>query len=103
MPKESDDRPLVALEQRSESVDQRMFSPSVARNSEPILAILKRVLPTHGVVLEIGCGTGEHAVCFPGTMPNLTWQPSDPDADARASTASWIKFTGLIMCSHRLI
>jgi len=95
MPKESDNRPPVALEQRSVSVDQRMFSPSAARNSEPILAVLKRVLPTHGVVLEIGCGTGEHAVCFAGAMANLTWQPSDPHADARASTASWIKFTGL--------
>ncbi len=72
-----------------------MFSPSAARNSAPILAVLKRVLPTHGVVLEIGCGTGEHAVCFAEAMPNLTWQPSDPDADARASTASWIKFAGL--------
>ena len=62
---------------------------------EPILAVLKHILPTHGVVLEIGCGTGEHAVRFAEAMPNLTWQPSDPDAEARASTASWIKFTGL--------
>ena len=95
MPEENDNRPPVALEQRGVSADQRMFSPSAARNMEPILAVLKRVLPTRGVVLEIGCGTGEHAVCFAEAMPNLTWQPSDPDADARASTASWIKFTGL--------
>src|SRR5438132_13988959 len=104
MPEENDNRPPVALEQRGVSADQRMFSPSAARNLEPILAVLKRVLPTHGVVLEIGCGTGEHAVCFAEAMPNLTWQPSDPDADARASTASWIKFTGLSnVCSHRSI
>lgn len=95
MSEDNDNRPPVALEKRGESADQRMFSPSAARNLEPILAVLKRVLPTHGVVLEIGCGTGEHAVCFAEAMPNLTWQPSDPDADARASTASWIKFTGL--------
>ena len=95
MPKESDNRSPVALEQRGVSADQRMFSPSAARNLAPILAVLKRVLPTHGVVLEIGCGTGEHAVCFAEAMPNLTWQPSDPDSDARASTASWIKFSGL--------
>jgi Protein of unknown function (DUF938) len=56
---ESDSRPPVALEQRGVSADQRMFSPSAARNLAPILAVLKRVLPTHGVVLEIGCGTGE--------------------------------------------
>jgi cyclopropane fatty-acyl-phospholipid synthase-like methyltransferase len=72
-----------------------MFSPAAARNSAPILAVLKRVLPANGVVLEIGCGTGEHAVHFAGAMPSLTWLPSDPDSDSRASTASWIKFTGL--------
>ncbi|MBW8789661.1 MAG: DUF938 domain-containing protein [Rhizobium leguminosarum] len=95
MPPEKKDRSPVALEQRDISADQRMFSPSVARNSAPIVAVLKRVLPTRGAVLEIGCGTGEHAVCFAGAMPNLTWQPSDPDADARTSTSSWIKFAGL--------
>jgi cyclopropane fatty-acyl-phospholipid synthase-like methyltransferase len=95
MTEESDNRPPVALEQRGVSADRRMFSPSAARNLAPILAVLKGVLPTHGVVLEIGCGTGEHAVSFAGAMPNLTWRPSDPDSDARASTASWIKFTGL--------
>ncbi len=95
MPKESDSGLPVALEQRSVSADQRMFSPSAARNSTPILEFIKSILPTTGMVLEIGCGTGEHAVCFAEAMPNLIWQPSDTDTDARASTASWIKFVGL--------
>ena len=95
MTDESDNRPPVALEQRGVSADQRMFSPTAARNSAPILAVLKRVLPANGVVLEIGCGTGEHAVHFAGAMPSLTWLPSDPDSDSRASTASWIQFTEL--------
>jgi cyclopropane fatty-acyl-phospholipid synthase-like methyltransferase len=95
MTDEGDNRPPVALEQRGVSADQRLFSPAVARNSAPILAVLKRLLPAHGVVLEIGCGTGEHAVHFAEAMPSLTWLPSDPDADSRASTASWIKSTGL--------
>lgn len=95
MTDESDNRAPVALEQRGVSADQRMFSPTAARNSVPILAVLKRVLPANGVVLEIGCGTGEHAVHFAGAMPSLTWLPSDPDSDSRASTTSWIKFTGL--------
>ena len=85
----------VALEQRTHSPDQRIFSPSAARNSAPILEALKRYLPTHGVVLEIGCGTGEHAVCFAEAMPALTWLPSDPDPASRASTACWIMFKGL--------
>ena len=85
----------VALEHRVKDADQRICSPSAARNSAPILAVLKRIFPAHGVVLEIGCGTGEHAACFAGAMPNLTWLPSDPDAASRASTASWVKFKRL--------
>jgi hypothetical protein len=95
MAKESGSRPPVALEERSVSDDQRMFSPSVARNSAPILAVLQRVLPVRGLVLEIGCGSGEHAVYFAGAMPKLSWQPSDPDSSSRASTAGWIEFSGL--------
>jgi SAM-dependent methyltransferase len=95
MPEESDNVSPVTLEQRGLSADQRMFSPSAARNSAPILAVLKRVLPTPGVVLEVGCGTGEHAVCFAEALSNLIWQPSDANPEARASTASWIKYTDL--------
>ncbi|HZP18907.1 MAG TPA: DUF938 domain-containing protein [Bauldia sp.] len=92
---ESGKRPPVTLEERTVGADRRMFSPAAARNSAPILAVLKRILPPNGVVLEIGCGTGEHAVHFAGAMPGLTWLPSDLDSDARASTASWTKFAGL--------
>ena len=72
-----------------------MFSPSAARNSEPILAVLRKTLSGHETVLEIGCGTGEHAVCFAEAMPTLTWLPTDPDSGSRASTASWIRFKQL--------
>ena len=95
MHQESENPPPVALERRDQVADQRMFSPSAARNSEPILEVLRRILPTRGTVLEIGCGTGEHAVCFAEAMPNLTWLPSDPDPGSRASTASWTRFKGL--------
>lgn len=95
MTNEIGSRPPVALEERGVSDDQRMFSPSVARNSASILAVLRRVLPVRGLVLEIGCGTGEHAVHFAGAMPELRWQPSDPDSRSRASTVGWIEFSGL--------
>jgi len=72
-----------------------MLSPSAARNAGPILKVLRRILPTHGVVLEIGCGSGEHAVYFAARMPTLTWLPSDPDPASRASTASRIGLKGL--------
>jgi cyclopropane fatty-acyl-phospholipid synthase-like methyltransferase len=77
------------------SRDLRAFSPSATRNKAPILDVLKRVLPASGTVLEIGCGTGEHVVFFAEATPALTWRPSDPDADARASAAAWISFAGL--------
>jgi cyclopropane fatty-acyl-phospholipid synthase-like methyltransferase len=77
------------------SRDLRAFSPSATRNKAPILDVLKRVLPPSGTVLEIGCGTGEHVVFFAEATPALTWRPSDPDPDARASAAAWISFAGL--------
>ena len=63
-------------------------SIAVARNREPILAVLKRILPARGVVLEIASGTGEHAVHFAAGLPHLTWQPSDHDPDALHSIAA---------------
>jgi len=73
----------------------RQRSPSAERNREPILAVLREVLPAQGRVLEIASGTGQHAVCFAGAMPGLDWQPSDLDGDARASIAGWIAHEGL--------
>ncbi len=70
--------------------DIRLRSPSAARNREPILGVLKRVLPREGEVLEIASGTGEHAVHFARGLPGLIWRPSDPDEAARASIAAWI-------------
>lgn len=68
----------------------RQFAPATARNRDFILPILQRVLPRRGTVLEIGSGTGEHAVYFAARRPGLTWQPSDRDAGALASISAWI-------------
>ncbi|MFP3568080.1 DUF938 domain-containing protein [Paraburkholderia sp. SIMBA_030] len=73
----------------------RQHSPSAERNREPILAVLRAVLPAAGRVLEIASGTGQHAICFAGALPGLDWQPSDLDADARASIAAWTAHAGL--------
>ena len=72
----------------SDASDQRIYRPHVARNREPILAVLRRVLPPSGVVLEIASGSGEHAIYFAKELPSLTWQPSDPDPEALASIAA---------------
>jgi len=65
-----------------------LHAPATARNREPLLAVLRDVLPSSGLLLEIAAGTGEHAAFFAGAFPELTWQPSDPDARARASIAA---------------
>lgn len=53
------------------------FSAACERNREPILAMLRKVLPPSGRVLEIGSGTGQHAVYFGAALPALQWQTSD--------------------------
>jgi SAM-dependent methyltransferase len=72
-----------------EAEDERRFAPATARNREPILGILRDVLPQHGLVLEVASGTGEHAVHFARALPGLVWQPSDPSPDALRSIAAW--------------
>ncbi len=72
----------------SDISDPRFYRPHVARNREPILAVLRRVLPREGLVLEIASGSGEHAAYFAKEMPALRWQPTDPDAAAHASIAA---------------
>lgn len=69
--------------------DPRRFAPAVARNREPLLEVLRDVLPATGLVLEIASGTGEHAAHVAAAMPGLIWQPSDPDAESRASIDAW--------------
>jgi hypothetical protein len=60
-------------------------APATSRNREPILAVLKRVLPASGVLLEVASGTGEHAAFMaPRLSPGLDWQPSEATADALA-------------------
>lgn len=53
------------------------YAPSCDRNREPILAVLREQFAGRRRVLEIGSGTGQHAVHFAAAMPPLTWQTSD--------------------------
>jgi hypothetical protein len=75
--------------------DPRLFAPSAMRNRDPILEVLRKVLPARGVVLEIASGSGEHVAHFAAALPGLTFQPTDPSPEARASIDAWIAETGL--------
>ncbi|HRK96673.1 MAG TPA: DUF938 domain-containing protein, partial [Rhodospirillales bacterium] len=44
--------------------DRRRHAPAALRNRQPILDVLRKVLPASGWVLEIGSGSGEHVTCF---------------------------------------
>ncbi|ODT46531.1 MAG: SAM-dependent methyltransferase [Methylobacterium sp. SCN 67-24] len=73
----------------------RQFAPSAQRNRDPILAVLRETLPAKGLVLEIASGSGEHAMHFAAALPGLSFQPSDPNAEARASIDAWAKEAAL--------
>jgi SAM-dependent methyltransferase len=69
--------------------DARLYAPATARNRGPILDVLRRHLPPRGLVLEVASGSGEHVMHFAQAFPDLQFQPSDPDPDARASIDAW--------------
>jgi hypothetical protein len=67
----------------------KRHAPSAERNREPLLPVLREVLPPRGNVLEVASGTGQHAVFFSRAFPGLAWQPTDADPTARESIAAW--------------
>lgn len=69
--------------------DARRSSPAALRNRDPILKMLRTIMPRQGTVLEIASGSGEHVVHFAAALPVLIWQPSDASSEARASIAAW--------------
>jgi SAM-dependent methyltransferase len=65
------------------------------RNRQPILEILRRVLPPTGLVLEIASGTGQHVAFFARQLPALRWQPSDPSPLHLDSIRAWTVASGV--------
>ncbi len=83
------DKPPVALEDRGESGDGRRYSPSAARNRDPILHALRELLPEKAAVLEIASGTGEHGAWFTQHLQGLDWTYSDIDPESLVSQRAW--------------
>lgn len=84
-------------------MNDRLSSPSVARNRDPILEVLAPLCASRRArangqggdddravrVLELASGSGEHAVHFASSLPQVTWQPSDLDLASLASIDAW--------------
>lgn len=67
----------------------KRHAPLALRNRDLLLAVLRRVLPPRGALLELGSGTGEHAVFLARALPGIEVRPSDPDPVARRSIEAW--------------
>lgn len=65
------------------------YSEASEQNREPILAVLREAFAQVANVLEIGSGTGQHAVHFAQHLPHLTWQTSDLPAN-HSGIQAWL-------------
>lgn len=72
----------------------RRYSDACERNQGPILDVIKPYLTHCSEVLEIGSGTGQHAVWFAGAMPHITWYTSDL-RENHGSITAWIEASEL--------
>jgi len=75
-------------------MQERPFSPACERNKEPILAVLREHFADRRHVLEIGSGTGQHAVHFAANLPHLKWQSSDR-AENLSGVRAWLAHAAL--------
>lgn len=71
------------------------FSPAADRNKQPILDVLRLVLPERGNALEIASGTGQHVAWFAAALPQWTWQPTDAMRASLDSISARITEQGL--------
>ncbi len=73
---------------------ERAFAQAAEKNAAPILEVLRHEFRDCGEVLEIGSGTGQHAVTFASDLDHLAWQTSDLDGN-HAAIEAWIASSGL--------
>ena len=78
------------------------FAPATERNSEPILGVLRREFARRRSVLEIGSGTGQHAVHFARALPHLEWQPTDLE-EHHAGMKIWLDEAALSNVAEPLL
>ncbi len=76
------------------ALSDKPYSESCEQNREPILAILREVFADRRHVLEIGSGTGQHAVYFGPALTHLNWQTADV-LQYHAGIAAWLNEASL--------
>ena len=76
-------------------MSQPDFSPAAERNKQPILDLLRQLLPARGSALEIASGTGQHVAWFAANMPHWSWQPSDAQPGGLPSITARVAQPGL--------
>jgi len=75
-------------------VTEKPNAPATERNQDAILEVLAVEFADRSAVLEIGSGTGQHAVFFAAQLPGLTWQTSDREQN-HAGINAWVDFAGV--------
>jgi len=66
------------------------YAESCDQNCEPILSVIEPLFRDRQRVLEVGSGTGQHAVYFARKMPHLTWYASDR-AESHPGMRAWLE------------
>ncbi len=73
---------------------RKPYAEACDENGPPILEALKIQLPQQGELLEIGSGTGQHAVRFAAAFPGIVWHTSDR-VEMHAGIRLWLDEAGL--------
>ena len=85
--------PSASVAQPRESA--KLFAPAAARNVQNLVELLRAHAPTHGNVLEIASGTGQHVTAFATALPRLKWHPTEIDPARCASIDAHVAEAGL--------
>ena len=72
---------------------EKPYAPACDRNKDAILEVLAPLVPNPANVLELGSGTGQHAVHFAAKLPHITWQTSDLPEN-HAGIRMWLEQAG---------
>ncbi len=90
------DAPKTEIASQAHKGDgDKLIAPSALRNMDPIRDLMLQVAPPRGRALEIASGTGQHVVAFARALPDLQWQPTEPQAERRASIDAYGREAGL--------